>query len=71
MSIRDRIKRQIKSAKNPLYGIAAILLVIWLFGFLVFNLRGMIHVLLIVAFILILFKLINARNEIGKGSDLN
>ncbi len=71
MSIRDRIKRQILAARNPLYGIAGILLVIWLIGFLVFNLRGMIHVLLIVAFILILFKLINARNEIEKGSDLN
>lgn len=71
MSIRDRIKRQIRTAKNPLYGIASILLVIWLIGFLVLNLRGMIHVLLIVAFVLILFKLINARNEVENGSDLN
>jgi hypothetical protein len=71
MSIRDRVKRQIRTIKNPLYGIASLLLVIWLIGFLVLNLRGMIHVLLIVAFALILFRLIKARNEVENGPDLN
>lgn len=70
ISFRDRIKSKIRTLRHPLYGFSALLLVCWLIGFLVFNLRGLIHIVLIVAFVLILIKLIKARNSVEDGIDL-
>jgi hypothetical protein len=46
---------------NILYVVAVILVIGWLIGFIGFNAGGLIHVLLIIAFIAILLRVISGR----------
>jgi hypothetical protein len=46
---------------NLLYVIAVILIIGWLFGFFVFHVGGLIHVLLVIAIIVILLGVIRGR----------
>jgi hypothetical protein len=46
---------------NLLYFIAVILVIGWIFGFFVYNVGGLIHILLVIAIIAILFKVIGGR----------
>jgi hypothetical protein len=49
---------------NLLYIIAVVLIIGWLLGFFVFNVGGIIHVLLIIAVIAILIRIIQGRKII-------
>ena len=46
---------------NLLYIIALILIIGWIFGFFVYSVGGLIHILLVIAVIAILFRLIRGR----------
>ncbi len=47
---------------NLLYIIAVILVIVWLFGFLVYPFGGgLIHILLVIAVIAVIFRLIQGR----------
>lgn len=46
---------------NLLYGIAVVLIIFWLFGFLVFHAGGIIHVLLVIAVIAVLIRVIQGK----------
>jgi Family of unknown function (DUF5670) len=46
---------------NLLYFIAVILVIGWIFGFFVYNVGGLIHILLVIAIISILLKVIGGR----------
>jgi len=46
---------------NLLYAIAVILIIIWAFGFLLYNLGGVIHILLVIAIIAILLRFISGK----------
>ncbi|MDI1321700.1 MAG: lmo0937 family membrane protein [Algoriphagus sp.] len=46
---------------NLLYFIAVILVIGWILGFFVYNVGGLIHILLVIAIISILFKVIGGR----------
>ena len=48
-------------ALDFLFVVAAILVVLWLLGFVFFNLGAIIWVLLVVAVIIILFRLLSGR----------
>ncbi|MGF7232134.1 lmo0937 family membrane protein [Arachidicoccus sp.] len=47
---------------NLLYIIAVILIIGWILGFFVYNVGGLIHILLILAIIAILFRLISGKS---------
>jgi hypothetical protein len=47
---------------NTLYTIAAVLLIVWLIGFVGYNIGGIIHILIVIAAIAVLFRLIRGRN---------
>lgn len=49
---------------NLLYLTVVILLIGWLLGFFVFQIGAVIHVLLVVALIVIIFKIISGRKVI-------
>lgn len=51
--------------QNLLFTIAIIMVIIWALGFFVFNATGLIHILLLMAVIVEIFRLIKAR-EIKK-----
>ena len=45
-----------------LWGVVAILVVLWLLGFVVFHVAGaLIHLLLLVAFIVLVYRLVTGR----------
>jgi hypothetical protein len=44
-----------------LYLIALILVIGWIFGFFVYSLGGLIHILLVLAIVAVLFRLIGGR----------
>jgi hypothetical protein len=46
---------------DALFVIAAILIILWLLGFVFFNLGAIIWVLLVIAVIIILFRLLSGR----------
>jgi len=46
---------------NGLYLVAVILLIIWGVSFIGFNVGGMIHILLVVALIVVIFRLIKGK----------
>jgi hypothetical protein len=48
---------------NILYLIAVLLVIFWAVGFLVFNTRGLIHLLLVIAVIAVLLRIINGKNK--------
>jgi len=43
---------------NALYTISVILIILWAIGFLIFSFSAIIHLLLVVAFMLVLFKML-------------
>ena len=43
---------------NLLYAFAVILIIAWAFGFMLYNLGGVIHILLVLAIIAVLLRLI-------------
>jgi len=47
--------------QNLLYTVAIVLVILWFFGFLVFNLGSIIHILLLVAVIAILLRIIKGE----------
>ena len=47
--------------RSLLYLIAVILVIGWAFGFFVYNVGGLIHILLVIAVIAILFRLIGGK----------
>jgi len=49
---------------NLLYTVAVILIILWLIGYVAFNVGALIHVLLVVAIIAILFRLISGRRPV-------
>lgn len=49
------------SMSNLLYTIAVVLVILWAFGFFLYNANSLIHVLLVIAAIAILFRLIKGR----------
>jgi hypothetical protein len=46
---------------NLLYIIAALLVIGWLIGFLGYNSRGIIHILLVIAVIVTIFRAVRAK----------
>ena len=48
-------------ALNFLFVVAAILVILWLLGFFIFNLGTIIWVLLVIAVIIILYRLLSGR----------
>jgi len=49
---------------NILYTIAVILLIIWAIGFLGFHLGGVIHILLVIAFIAVILRVIQGKKAL-------
>ncbi|MEO5581868.1 MAG: lmo0937 family membrane protein [Saprospiraceae bacterium] len=49
---------------NLLYTIAVILVIAWAIGFLGFHVGSIIHVLLVIAIIIVLFRVISGRNPV-------
>lgn len=49
--------------RNILYNLAVVLIILWAIGFLIFSFSAIIHLLLLVAFILVLFKLLQDIKE--------
>lgn len=49
---------------NLLYAVAAVLIIIWLIGFLGYNSGGLIHILLVIALVVILLRVIQGRKPI-------
>ena len=48
-----------------LYGLAVVLLVLWLLGFLAFHIGGgLIHLLLVIAVIVIIFQFVTGRRTL-------
>jgi hypothetical protein len=47
-----------------LYTIAVILVILWLLGFTVFHVGGLIHILLVIAIIAVLLRIIQGRKPI-------
>jgi hypothetical protein len=47
--------------RDLLYGVAAILIILWAVGFLGYNAGGLIHILLVIALIVILVRVIQGR----------
>lgn len=50
--------------KNLLYVIVVLLVIGWILGFFVFNAGGLIHALLVIAVIVILFRVISGRRTV-------
>jgi hypothetical protein len=50
--------------KNLLYVIVVLLVIGWILGFFVFNAGGLIHALLVIAVIVILFRVISGRRAV-------
>lgn len=48
---------------NILYNLAVLLIIFWAIGFLIFSFSAIIHLLLVVAFILVLFKILQDIKE--------
>lgn len=46
---------------NLLYTVAVILIILWLIGYVAFNVGALIHILLVVAIIAILIRLISGK----------
>jgi hypothetical protein len=50
-----------------LYAIAVILIVLWLLGLVTsYTMSGFIHILLVIAIVIVLIRLIQGRNVLGK-----
>ncbi|WP_284652262.1 lmo0937 family membrane protein [Flavobacterium terrisoli] len=47
--------------QNLLYTIAVVLIVLWVFGFLVYNVGAIIHILLLIAVVAVLLKVIKGK----------
>lgn len=47
-----------------LWAIIVVLLILWLFGFAVVHIGGLIHLLLVVALIVLIFQLISGRRAV-------
>ncbi|MGL2966217.1 lmo0937 family membrane protein [Flavobacterium sp. XGLA_31] len=47
--------------QNLLYTIAAVLVILWVFGFLVYNVGAIIHILLLIAVIAVLLRIIKGK----------
>jgi hypothetical protein len=48
-----------------LWGLIAVLVVLWLLGFLAFHIAGpLIHILLVIAIIVLIYQLITGRNVV-------
>ena len=47
-----------------LWAIIVVLLILWLLGFTIFHLGALIHILLVVALIVLLFRLFTGRSAI-------
>lgn len=47
--------------RDLLYGLAAVLVILWAIGFLGYNAGGIIHILLVIALIVILIRIIQGR----------
>ncbi len=50
--------------KNLLYVVVVLLVIGWILGFFVFNAGGLIHALLVIAVIVILFRVISGRRAV-------
>lgn len=50
--------------KNLLYVLVVLLVIGWILGFFVFNAGGLIHALLVIAVIVILFRVISGRRTV-------
>ncbi len=50
---------------NLLYLVAVVLIILWAFGFLVYNVGGIIHVLLVIAVIAIILRVIQGKNPLS------
>lgn len=48
---------------NVLYTLAVILIILWAIGFLIFSFSAIVHLLLVVAFVLVLFKMLKDIKE--------
>lgn len=48
--------------RNLLYIIAVILVIGWVFGFFVYSVGGLIHILLVIALIAVLLRLIGGKS---------
>ena len=46
---------------NLLYTVAIILLILWVIGYVAFNVGALIHILLIIAIIAVLFRFISGK----------
>jgi hypothetical protein len=46
---------------NLLYAVAVVLLIFWALGFVVYNVGGIIHILLVIAVIAVILKLIQGK----------
>ncbi|MEI6264571.1 MAG: lmo0937 family membrane protein [Sphingobacteriia bacterium] len=49
---------------NLLYLIAVILVIVWATGFFAYHTGGIIHILLVIAFVAILLRVIRGRNPL-------
>jgi membrane protein implicated in regulation of membrane protease activity len=47
-----------------LWTIAIILLILWLLGFFVVNLGGIVHLLLVIALVVIVYRLVTGRRPV-------
>lgn len=48
-----------------LYTIAVVLVILWLLGFTMFHVGGLIHILLVIAIIVVLLRVIQGRKPIA------
>lgn len=49
---------------NLLYGVALILIILWLIGFVGYNIGGIIHILLVIALISIILRIIQGKRPL-------
>ena len=47
---------------NLLYGIAVVLVIGWVIGFIGYNVGGIIHILLVIALIAVILRVIQGKN---------
>jgi Family of unknown function (DUF5670) len=47
---------------NLLYALAVVLLIIWAIGFIGYSVGGLLHVLLVIAFVAIILRVIRGRD---------
>jgi uncharacterized protein DUF5670 len=56
-----------KKGTSMLYTIAVILLVLWLLGMVTsYTIGGFVHILLVIAIVVVLIRIIQGRNPLGK-----